>query len=133
MSPGAARQHDPVQGVDTHLVLVPSPGGPTPTPLPHQFSGTLVDSLSSDVLVDGRPAATVGSIARNLPPHLPTTPGTAFSKPPSNQGTVLTGSPQVLINGRQAARVGDPVSTCNDPVDRSTCSITDGSVDVIIG
>jgi uncharacterized Zn-binding protein involved in type VI secretion len=133
MSPGAARQNDPVQGVDNHLVLVPSPGGLTPTPLPHQFSGTLVEGLSSDVLVDGLPIATVGSVARNVPPHLPTSPGTAFSKPPSNQGMVQAGSAQVLVNGRQAARVGDPVRTCNEPVDAPTCSITSGSSDVIIG
>jgi len=133
MCPSAARQNDPVQGVDTHIVLVPSPGGPVPTPLPHQFSGRLTDGLSTDVLINGLPAATVGSVARNLPPHLPTPPGTSFSKPPTNQGTVQVGSLQVLINGKQAARMGDQVMSCNDPVDAPTATITGGSQDVSIG
>ena len=133
MSPFAARQTDPVTGSDIHIVLVPSPGGPVPTPLPHPFSGTLVESLSPDVLINGLPAATVGSVARNLPPHLPTPPGTSFSKPPTNRGTVQLGSLTVLINGKQAARVADPVLTCNDPVDAPTGSIMSGSLDVDIG
>jgi uncharacterized Zn-binding protein involved in type VI secretion len=133
MSPLAARQNDPVSGSDIHIVLVPSPGGPVPTPLPHPFSGMLVESLSQDVLINGLPAATVGSVARNLPPHLPTPPGTSFSKPPTNRGTVQLGSLTVQINGKQAARVGDPVLTCNDPVDAPTGTITSGSIDVDIG
>jgi uncharacterized Zn-binding protein involved in type VI secretion len=133
MSPFAARQNDPVSGIDTHIVLVPSPGGPVPTPLPHPFSGTLVQSLSQDVLINGRPAATAGSVAQNQPPHLPTPPGTSFSKPPTNRGTVQLGSLTVQINGKQAARVGDPVLTCNDPVDAPTGSIMSGSMDVDIG
>jgi uncharacterized Zn-binding protein involved in type VI secretion len=133
MSPFAARQNDPVSGSDIHIVLVPSPGGPVPTPLPHQFSGMLVESLSGDVLINGLPAATVGSVARNLPPHLPTPPGTSFSKPPTNRGTVQLGSLTVQINGKQAARVGDLVLTCNDPIDAPTGTITRGSTDVDIG
>jgi uncharacterized Zn-binding protein involved in type VI secretion len=133
MSPFAARQNDPVSGTDIHIVLVPSPGGPVPTPLPHPFSGMLVESLSADVLINGLPAAVAGSVARNLPPHLPTPPGTSFSKPPTNRGTVQLGSLTVQINGKQAARVGDPVLTCNDPVDAPTGTITGGSMDVDIG
>lgn len=103
--------------VDTHIVNVPSPGGPVPTPLPHPFSGMLTGSLSADVTIMGAPAATVGSTADNVPPHIPTPPGTAFTRPPLNQGTVVKGSATVLINGKPAARTGDPVATCNDPVD----------------
>ncbi len=104
-----------------------------PTPLPHPFSGRLATSLSSDVLINGLPAATVGSVAVNSPPHLPTPPGTSFSKPPSNQGVVQQGSPTVLVNGKGAARMGDPVRTCNDPVDVPVGSITVGSPTVVIG
>jgi uncharacterized Zn-binding protein involved in type VI secretion len=39
----------------------------------------------------------------------------------------------VSINGQNAARMGDPVRTCNDPVDLPVGSITTGSPDVIIG
>lgn len=134
MGQPAARQTDPVTGVDTHIVMVPAPpGAPTPTPLPHPFAGQLTEALSTDVLIDGLPAATVGSVAHNLPPHLPTPPGTAFQKPPSNRGTVTTGSATVLINGNGAARVGDTVQTCNDPVDSPVGTITAGSATVMIG
>ncbi len=128
----AARLNDPVTGSDTHIMLVPSPGGPVPTPMPLPFSGKLVTGLSADVLINGRPAAVAGSVAQNLPPHLPP-PGTSFSKPPTNQGRVVTGSVTVLINGKQCARAGDPVATCNDPADLPVSAIAAGSTDVLVG
>lgn len=124
----AARQNDPVTGTDTHILLVPPSATPTPTPLP--FAGQLMLSLSTDVLINGRPAATQGSIAQNMPPHIPPFP---FSKPPTNQGRVVIGSPTVLVNGKPLARVGDQVATCNDPVDLPVCTITAGSPDVLVG
>lgn len=128
----AARQGDPVTGTDTHIVLMPSPGGPVPTPTPLPFAGQLASALSTDVFVNGLAAATVDSIAQNLPPHIPP-PGGSFSKPPTNQGTVLLGSTTVLVNGKGMARVGDQVNTCNDPVDAPTSAITSGSPDVTVG
>src|SRR5262245_22177801 len=95
----AARQGDKIVAVDTHIVMVPSGVGPVPTPLPHPFSGALNGSLSSDVKIGGLPAATVGSTADNVPPHIPTPPGTAFQSPPANRGTIQVGSPTVKING----------------------------------
>ena len=133
MGQPAARQNDPVMGTDVHIVMVPSAGGPVPTPLPHVFSGRLQGALSVDVLIDGLPAAVVGSVAVNMPPHLPTPPGTAFQAPPRNQGSVQVGSATVLINGKGAARVGDPVLTCNDPIDQPVGTITAGSPTVIVG
>lgn len=133
MGQPAARQTDQVVGTDIHIVLVPSPGGPVPTPLPHPFSGTLQANLVPTVLVNGLPAATAGSIAVNTVPHLPTPPGTSFTIPPTNQGTVQTGSPTVLIGGRPAARLGDPVMTCNDPVPAPVSSIATGSPTVVVG
>lgn len=129
--PAAARQGDPVTGTDTHILMVPSPGGPVPTPTPLPFAGTLVQALSTDVMVNGLPAATVNSVAQNAPPHLPV-PGTSFSKPPTNRGTVLLGSTTVLVNGKGMARMGDKVMTCNDPVDAPTCTISAGSPDVMV-
>jgi uncharacterized Zn-binding protein involved in type VI secretion len=131
--PPAARRTDPVLATDTHVVAVPSPTGSVPTPLPHPFSGTLQTDVSSNVLVNGLGAATVGSVAVNQPPHLPTPPGVSFLRPPSNRGTVQLGSTTVLINGRPAARLGDPVLTCNDPVDLPVGTITGGSPNVQIG
>jgi uncharacterized Zn-binding protein involved in type VI secretion len=106
-----------ITATDIHIVLVPSPGGPVPTPLPHVFSGTVSGGVSTDVTIMGRPAATVGSTADNLPPHLPTPPGTLFQRWPTNRATVQTGSATVFINGQPVARNGDRAMTCNDPVD----------------
>ena len=117
MGQPAAKQGDQVVATDTHIVMVPSPGGPVPTPLPHPFTGILNESLSGNVKIMGMPAATVDSIANNTPPHIPTPPGTAFQKPPSNKGKVTLGSATVKINGKMAARNGDTVMTCNDPTD----------------
>ncbi|NEN88196.1 MAG: hypothetical protein F6K48_04380 [Okeania sp. SIO3H1] len=116
MGQPAAKQGDQIIAVDTHIVMVPSPG-PVPTPLPHPFSGIINGNLSSDVNIMGMPAATVDSTADNTPPHIPTPPGTAFQNPPANKGTIKIGSPTVNINGKSAARNGDIAETCNDPVD----------------
>ena len=118
MGQPAAKQGDRVTALDTHLVLVPAPPGPpVPTPLPHPFSGVINGGLSSDVWILGLPAATVDSTAQNLPPHLPTPPGTAFQRPPPNQATIRLGSTTVRVNGKPAARNGDRAMTCNDPSD----------------
>lgn len=103
--------------VDTHIVMVPSPGGPVPTPLPHPFSGFLDGVLSTSVKIGGAAAATADSTATNQPSHIPTPPGTSFQKPPANKGTVIAGSATVKIQGKMAARAADSVKTCNDPTD----------------
>jgi uncharacterized Zn-binding protein involved in type VI secretion len=125
----AARLNDPVLGMDTHIVITPA-GVPSPVPLP--FAGQLRTALSTDVLINGLPAATQDSVAQNLPPHIPPPP-TSFSKPPANLGTVVLGSATVLVDGKPLARVGDPVKTCNDPVDLPVSKITAGSPDVLAG
>jgi uncharacterized Zn-binding protein involved in type VI secretion len=129
--PGAARADDTVSGQDTHIVLVPSPSGTTPTPQVLPFNGRLARSLSPDVTVDGRAVAVVGSVAVNQPAHIPI--GGTFQKPPSNQGTVQLGSMSVFANGKAVARIGDPVITCNDPVDAPVGRIASGSLGVEVG
>src|SRR6185369_1452688 len=116
MGQPAAKQGDQIVAVDTHIVMVPG-APPVPTPLPHPFSGMLNGNLSSDVNIMGKAAATVDSTADNSPAHIPTPPGTTFQKPPANKGTIKMGSPTVKINGKAAARNGDPAETCNDPSD----------------
>ncbi len=115
MGQPAAKQGDKIVATDTHIVMVPSPGGPVPTPLPHPFLGLMNGGLSSDVNIMGLPAATVDSTADNTPPHIPTPPGTAFQSPPANKATIKIGSPTVKINGKAAARNSDVAETCNDP------------------
>jgi uncharacterized Zn-binding protein involved in type VI secretion len=115
MGQPAAKQGDQIVGVDTHIIMIPSPGGPVPTPLPHPFSGLIDGSLSNDVKIMGMPAATLNSTATNTPPHIPQ--GGPFQVPPSNRGQIIMGSATVLINGKGAARNGDTANTCNDPAD----------------
>lgn len=115
MGQPAAKQGDKIMASDTHIIMVPSPGGPVPTPTPHPFNGMIDGNLSQNVKIMGRPAATVGSTATNLPPHIPQ--GGPFQKPPTNRGQIIAGSPTVLISGKGAARNGDKAMTCNDPVD----------------
>jgi uncharacterized Zn-binding protein involved in type VI secretion len=130
----AARQTDTVLGSDTHLVLVPSASGSTPTLLPgHVFSGQIESQTWSDVRIEGKPAATVDSVARNDPAHTPVPPGTSFVNPPSNRGSVSRGSGSVHIHGKAAARQGDPVRTCNDPTDVDGAAIVAGARSVTIG
>jgi uncharacterized Zn-binding protein involved in type VI secretion len=115
MGQPAAKQGDQIVATDTHIVMIPSPGGPVPTPLPHPFAGQLDGSLSGDVNIEGKAAAVQGSTATNTPAHVPQ--GGSFQKPPSNRATVQLGSGTVLINGKPAARNGDKAMTCNDPAD----------------
>lgn len=115
MGKPAAKQGDKVIASDTHIVMIPSPGGPVPTPLPHPFNGQLDGGLSSDVNIEGKPAAVQGSTATNIPSHIPQ--GGPFQMPPKNKATVQLGSTTVLINGKPAARSGDIALTCNDPAD----------------
>lgn len=112
-----AKQDDQVVAVDTHIVMVPTPGGPVPTPLPHPFTGKLDGALSTSVKVGGKAVATVDSTATNQPSHISTPPGVSFQKPPADSGTVQLGSTTVKVQGKMVARAGDPVMTCNDPAD----------------
>jgi len=121
-----------VTATDSHIVMVPSPGGPVPVPLPHVFSGPINGGLVHSVKIGGQPAAVVGSTAASSPPHIPTPPGTAFQKPPSNQGTVFMGSATVKVGGQAAARNGDTVTTCNDPADLPVGQIVSAGT-VVVG
>jgi uncharacterized Zn-binding protein involved in type VI secretion len=118
-----AKQNDQVQAVDTHIVMVPAGPSVVPSPLPHPFMGLLDSGLCSSVKVGGQPVATVDSVAHNTPAHIPTPPGASFQAPPANKGTVLMGSQTVKIGGKAAARMSDPVTTCNDPADAPVGSI----------
>jgi uncharacterized Zn-binding protein involved in type VI secretion len=109
----AAKKGDQVTATDTHLVQPPGPSSPVPTPSP--FAGIIDGKLSSDVKIEGMPAATEGSTATNTPSHIPV--GGTFVNPPSNKATIQLGSQTVKINGKAAARSGDTATTCNDPAD----------------
>lgn len=113
MGQPAAKQGDIIQAFDTHIIQPPPPATPTPVP-GHPFNGLLDGNLSTNVMIEGRPAATVGSTATNTPPHIPM--GGSFVIPPTNRGQIVTGSATVLINNKLAARASDTALTCNDLV-----------------
>lgn len=101
----AAKQGDKVVGVDIHIIMIPTPGGPVPTPLPHPFNGMLDSGLSSSVNIMGMPAAIMNSTASNMPPHIPQ--GGPFQKPPTNKAKIMMGSPNVMIgNGGSGSGSG---------------------------
>ena len=113
MAQPAARKGDRVTAIDMHLI---QPPGPTsPVSVPHPFSGIIDGGTSANVTIGGAAAATKDSTATNTPPHIPI--GGSFVNPPSNKGTITTGSATVTINSKAAARAGDTARTCNDPVD----------------
>ena len=130
MAPAAARMNDSVTGTDIHIVLIPSPGGPVPTPLPHPYVGTITAQTSTDVMINNQPAAMRDSTTMLSSPHIPN--GGPFQLPPTGRGTIMMGSPTVQVNGRPLARLGDPVRTCNDPVDQPVSTIAAGSPDVVV-
>ncbi len=92
----AAKKGDQIIGVDTHIVMIPSPGGPVPTPIPHPFMGMIDNGLSTSVKIMGQFAATVDSQATNTPSHIPIG-GPSFQKPPSNKAKIIMGSANVFI------------------------------------
>ena len=124
----AAKQGDQITAVDTHLIQPPGPSAPAP--VPHPFSGIIDGSLSVNVMIENRPAATVTSTATNTPPHIPQ--GGTFVIPPTNRATIVSGSATVLINAKPAARLGDTAATCNDPVPLPVGVVTASST-VLIG
>ena len=131
MGQPAAKQGDQVIATDIHIVMIPSPGGPIPTPLPNPFTGQLDGALATDVKIEGKAAAVQGSTATNVPSHIPA--GGPFQMPPSNKATIQLGSATVLIGGKAAARNGDIALTCNDPSDLPAGTVVAVSTVVIGG
>ena len=84
----AAKQFDPIVGLDIHIILVPAVPSPIPTPIPHPYTGIVFDPIAflpiigTTVMVNGLPAATAGTAGKAIPPHIPI--GGMFVKPPSN-------------------------------------------------
>ena len=118
MGKPVAKGGDQVVGVDTHVIMIPSPGGPVPTPMPMPFSGKLQQDLSPTVFAANMGVAVVGSAAQNLPPHIPA--GGPFQTPPVTKATIASGSDTVFADDKAVARAADPATCCNDPSDQQT-------------
>lgn len=129
MGQPAAKQGDQIQAMDSHIIQPPPPATPVLVP-GHVFAGQLDGNLSSNVNIERRPAAMVGSTATNTPAHLPI--GGSFVNPPTNRGQIVAGSATVFINGKPAARAGDTALTCNDPLPMPVGSVIATST-VLIG
>lgn len=122
-----AKRGDRVVGVDTHVVLLPSPSGPVPTLTPMAFDGELVADPSASVFVDDEALALEESTAENRPGHVPA--GGTFQEPPSNVATISRGSSTVFADDRAVARSKDPARCCNDvPDDETGHVIADSTV-----
>lgn len=126
----AAKKGDKVIAIDMHIIMIPTPAGPAPTPMALAFNGVLDGGLSGNVFIEDQPAATKDSTATNTPSHVP--PGGSFQTPPSNRATVQMGSISVLINDRGVARSGDPAMTCNDPADAPSGKVI-GASTIFVG
>ncbi len=124
MSKPVAKQGDRVVGIDTHVVMIPLPGGAVPTPMSFAFNGPLVDGLSPTTWIDGESVAVVGSGASNAPAHIPL--AGAFQRPPSNHATVSSGSATVFVDNQPIARANDRARCCNDPADQETGHVIAG-------
>ena len=100
--------------------VVPGVGGaPTPVPPPGlPFSAPLSQGLSTNVMIAGKPAATMGSSGFNTPPHPGLHPSDLFFTPvpsPKQGGRVTSGSTTVLIGGKPAATVQSRATCCVAP------------------
>ncbi|MBX3273064.1 MAG: hypothetical protein KF729_22565 [Sandaracinaceae bacterium] len=157
MSAPAAKYFDLVLGVDIHWELVPMPA-PTPTPLPNPFVGIVWDPMGTAVgmainnlvalaageptgrgavLINGVPAANVGTQARAIVPHILLPPGTGWapmpgapmpmirpSEPPepptspvpTNDAMIVEGADTVTAMGTSLARAGCLAMSCGEPV-----------------
>jgi RHS repeat-associated protein len=114
----AVKHLDPVIGVDVHIVMIPSPAGPIPTPIPHPFVGMVFDPMDylpkvgATVMVNGLPRAHAGSAVLAMPAHIPM--GGMFMKPPGNEGELFMGSSTVLVDGEPMTYSALPALTCTD-------------------
>ena len=129
--PPIARKNDSIVGLDTHVVMVPSPSGQVPTPMPFNFSGSINGGLATSVKADDLPVAVVGSTADNSPPHIPT--GGSFQKSPKDKATVVDGSGTVFADDKKVARKGDAADSCDDLGASKNAHVTGGSGTVVAG
>lgn len=100
---------DLVLGVDIHIMLVPTPAGPVPTPLPHPFTGLVLDPMGAAmnaamgggvVLVNGLFVTNCGTGVLNIPPHLPV-PGPFAKGKPENDAELWFGALNVAALKRR--------------------------------
>lgn len=70
---------------------------------PDTSDGSIASECSSDVIINGQPAALVGSVESSHAPY-----GTPH--PPHEAATITTGSSTVIVNGKGLAFAGSDLS-----------------------
>ena len=114
----AAKHMDPLVGVDVHIIMIPSPMGPIPTPLPHPFVGMVIDPMDyapvigATVYINNMPRGIAGTGGKAMPPHIPM--GGPFMKPPANEGEIFMGSMTVVVDGDAQSFLAMPFLSCTD-------------------
>lgn len=78
------------------------------------FSAPLVQGVAPKVLIQGKPAAVVGSWGVNLPPHVGLHGADPHMAGPAQIGRVIQGSATVLIEGKPAAKMGVTGTMCHN-------------------
>src|SRR6266511_4415042 len=108
--PPAARMGDNIKQDTPHCHAPIHPPAPVPTPVPHPgLPLSIVSATVPTVVIQGQPAAVVGSIS---------TPCSLPSCVPAGPGMISMGSMKVMIQGGPAARVNDMTAhaSCVAPI-----------------
>jgi uncharacterized Zn-binding protein involved in type VI secretion len=105
---------DQITGICVGHQLIGPLGAPIPAP-PMPFSAPLTTGLSTSVLICGKPAAVVGSGGVSVPPHVGLHASDPFMVPLMQQGTVASGSPMVLVEGKPLASMSSSCTMCMGP------------------
>lgn len=117
----ANKHMDPIVGVDIHIVLIPSPAGPIPTPLPHPFAGMVMDPMDyvpvvgATVMVNKTPrgnSTTAGML--NTKVHIPMGGPFQMAATIGHDSSNFFGSPRVTAEGSYFSASGFMVMSCND-------------------
>ena len=110
----AAVAGDQITGICVGHQLIGPLGAPIPAP-PMPFSAPITTGLSTSVLICGKPAAVVGSGGISVPPHVGLHASDPFMVPLMQQGTVASGSPMVLVEGKPLASLSSSCTMCMGP------------------
>lgn len=126
MRQAAAKEGDQIlpRGPHIHAVQV----GNAISQLPFPCVWKITESLSSNVNIEGKRAATVGSGGDNsggASAHQPA-PGSRFVSPPPgkmDKATITQGSNKVFINRKPAARHSSTAETCNEMIAAASATV----------
>ena len=114
MGAPAAVAGDQITGACVGHQMIGPTGTPAPAP-PMPFAAPITTGLARSVLICGKPAAMAGAGGMCTPPHVGLHASDPAMLPIAQQGSVLTGSTTVLIEGAPAATAASTVRLCFAP------------------